>query len=381
MLKKDTKDIGDYQIKPKNKKKKKIIVIIICIILLISLIGILLYINLNPTKEEKPVKKKVKEKEVEVKKLTIVNEDSNERPIAIMIDNNVGNNNHAGLSEAYITYEAIVEGGLTRIMAVFKDRDKNLVIGPVRSSRHYFLDYALENDAIYTHFGWSTFAENDIKSLGVNNINGLYDNAFWRETSIAAPHNVFTTLEKLYNYAKDSKGYNIETANWKLLKYNTDEVNLNTKIKNTVVNEETGKKETVEVDPEGLIVANSVTIPFSYSTVRSYSYDAGRKVYLRNMNNLPHIDKTTGEQLNYKNIIIERVSNRTIDSYGRQDLETTGSGTGYFLTNGYAMEITWEKPSRSGKITYKYKDGKELIVNDGSTFIEVVPVNSNITIE
>ena len=93
---------------------------------------------------------------------------------------------HSGLQDSYLNYEIIVEGGLTRIMAIYKDKDL-AQIGPVRSSRHYFLDYALESDCIYTHFGWSAYAENDIRTLGVNNINGLYDSyPFWRSTHLYA---------------------------------------------------------------------------------------------------------------------------------------------------------------------------------------------------
>ena len=165
----------DEMQKKKKQKKKKIITIIsmLLILIIIAAIGIYLYLNM-----EKPTKKK-KEKEIK-----IVDMNSNKRPIAVMIDNNVGTSSHAGLQDAYITYEAIVEGGLTRIMAIYKDKDVDL-IGPVRSSRHYFLDYALENDAIYAHYGWSTFAENDIKELGVNNLNGMIpkeEGAYWRDT-------------------------------------------------------------------------------------------------------------------------------------------------------------------------------------------------------
>ena len=170
--------------KRKKKKDKVFIISVVIFIILVICIGIYyLFFNGN-----KSVVKKIEVK----KKIKIVDEDSNERPLAVMIDNNVGYDTHAGLQDSYINYEIIVEGGYTRIMALFKDRDVSL-IGPVRSSRHYFLDYALESDTIYAHYGWSTFAENDIKTLGVNNINGLTaDSAYWRDKKIAAPHNVFT---------------------------------------------------------------------------------------------------------------------------------------------------------------------------------------------
>lgn len=366
----------------KGSKKRKKQIIIILLFLLVIVISVGIYYHFFLTKPDTKIKKKKSPPKIEeVKKITIVDEDSNARPIAIMIDNNVGNNAHIGLQDSYLNYEIIVEGGLTRIMAIFKDKNIS-VIGPVRSSRHYFLDYALESDCIYTHYGWSTYAENDIKSLGVNNINGLYDSEpFWRDNTIAAPHNVFTSIERNYNYA-EKKNYKIETPDWKLLNYKADVINLNTPVKTeTIVNEETGQKEKVPVYQEGLLSANKVTLPYSYYQTRSYTYDAENQVYLRFMNNVAHTDKSTGNQLSYKNLIIMKVANRSLDSYGRQDLDTVGSGSGYYITNGYALPINWTKQSRSAKTKYTYNNGKEIEVNDGNTFIQVIPTTSNITIE
>ena len=351
--------------KKKNKKKQKIRIAIVIIGLLIAA-GCFIYMFVFNKKVEDIIP-------VKHKKLTIVDENSNKRPIAVMYDNNVGNNSHAGLQKSYITYEIIVEGGLTRLMAVFKDKDVDL-IGPVRSSRHYFQDYALESDAIYVHFGWSPEAQRSIKALGVNNINGLYDSApFWRDRSIAAPHNVFTTTDKIYDCAKD-KGYKVETKKWRLLNYTTDKVYLN-KIK--VKNSETGKK---EKDPD-LVAANEISIPYSPRQMRSYKYDADNKVYLRFMNGSAHTDKESGKQLEYKNIIIVKVNNSQLDSYGRQDLDTVGTGEGYYITNGYALPIEWSKSSRKAKTKFTYKNGKKIKINDGNTFIQIAPIDSNITIE
>lgn len=121
---------------------------------------------------------------VEEKKLQVIDLDSNTRPIAIMINNHrTAQPLQTGLNDAYLVYEIVVEGGITRMLAVFKDAD-TARIGTIRSSRHYFLDYALENDAIYVHYGWSPQAEEDIYNLGINNVNGMVDgNPFWRDTT------------------------------------------------------------------------------------------------------------------------------------------------------------------------------------------------------
>ena len=346
------KSLGEVRIKPKSNKKKIIIISVISGALLLILIGLFCFLlSINDSNSKKKDKVKIDDAStIEKKSLTVYDVNSNKRPIAIMIDNNVGNKAHVGLQDAYLTYEIIVEGGLTRIMAIFKDVNTS-VIGPIRSSRHYFLDYALEGDAIYAHYGWSTFAQNDIRTLGVNNINGLYDNGYYRNYNIVAPHNVFTNIENLYNVAA-SKGYSTTSNNYNLLNYTTDDIAFND--------------------------TTSIEIPYSNSEVRSYTYDATNRYYLRYMNNSPHTDRDSGLQYHYKNIIIMKVNNHTLDSYGRQDLDTVGNGEGYYITNGYAIPITWSKASRSDKTHYYYKSGNELLVADGNTMIQVVPLNSNI---
>ena len=88
-----------------------------------------------------------------------------------MFDNNKDAWPHSGINSAYIVYEIIVEGGETRLMALFKGQDCDSV-GPIRSSRHYFLDYAMENDAIYAHLGMSPQAQATFQEFGIQHING-----------------------------------------------------------------------------------------------------------------------------------------------------------------------------------------------------------------
>ena len=296
----------------------------------------------------------------------IVDLNSTERPLAVMIDTNIGDAKHAGLQDSYVNYEIIVEGGLTRIMALFKDKEVGIV-GPVRSARNYFLDYALEHDAIYAHFGWSPNAEADIKELQVNNINGMVDtDAYMRDRNLPSPHNVFTSTKKLKSMAS-KKNYASFSSNWEVFTYSIYDINL-------------GDQEGSYISSD-VVPASKVTIPYSGSEYRSYNYDSTNKYYLRSKNGQAHIDRKSGNQLHYKNIIIMKVENRTIDAEGRQSLKTTGSGEGYYITNGNASPIRWSKESRSAKTRYTYKDGSEVILNDGNTFVQIVPTSSSITIE
>lgn len=347
------------------KKNTKIIIFIVLLLIVVGVSGgFILKKVLEDKPKDKEVEVKEPEKIEEVKKLQIINEDSNERNYAVMINNHsIARRNHAGLDDAYIVYEAIVEGGLTRLMAIFKDQTTTR-IGSVRSSRHDFLDYAMENDAIYVHFGWSPQAERDIKTLGINNVNGLYDSGFWRDYSlgVALEHTAFTNIENIKTVA-NKRGYRTTTTQKQLLNYKIDEILLNERTNN--------------------IVANNIQIPYSYAVTTSYTYDSIKKVYLRSVNGEAHMNlnsDNTKTQVEVKNIIIANMNNYSLDNYGRQEIENIGTGTGYYITNGYAVPITWAKNSRQEQTVYKYEDGTEIEVNDGNTYIQLHPSNQLVTI-
>ena len=339
------------------------------ILLLLIIIGvvtciILLKLNNNEKIEEKEnISDEKKEEKVE-EKLKILDLESDSRPYAVMI-NNISTvwDYQCGLEDAYLLYEVIVEGGYTRLMAVFKDKNLDR-IGSVRSSRHYFLDYALENDAIYVHFGWSPQAQSDITSLGVNNINFISYNGYTRDYSLglATEHTAFTTTSKIMDGA-NYYGYRTTTNEKPLLDYSVKSIDLS--------------------NLEGAIPANYINIVFSASRSTSFEYDSVNKVYKRFQNTLIHKDYVTGEQYTAKNIITYKVNNYTIsgDNKGRQTIDNIGSGTGWFISEGYAVPITWEKSSRNSKTIYRYTNGTEIKVNDGNTHIEIQPSGQSLTIE
>ncbi len=343
-----------------NKLKWKNIFATILFISL-AILGISVLINDDSNVELEPSKPK-EEPIVEEKKLKIIDEDSDTRPIAIMINNHHSAWPQSGLQDAYLVYEIVAEGGITRMLAIYKDATTEK-IGSIRSSRHYYLDYALENDAIYVHFGWSPQAQSDISSLGINNINGMSDAGFWRDKTLnrATEHTAFTSIEKLNNVIKN-KNYRSTSNKDTLLNYSIDEIDLSTM--------------------EDAIVANDITIKYSNYHTTSYEYDQENKVYLRSMSGKENIDLVTKKQYTVKNIITYKLKNYSLgDSKGRQELENIGKGEGYYITNGYAVPITWEKTSRSSQTVYRYKNGKEINVNDGNTYIQIQPVNQKLEIK
>ena len=246
-------------------------------------------------------------------------------------------------------------------MALFKGKDMEK-IGPVRSARHYFVDYVMENDAIYVHYGWSPQAQSDIGTYRIQNINGIYesDKTFWRVKDKSAPHNAVTSTEKIQEVAQ-KKGYRMTSTEKSVLHYVTDEVNL-----------ENGQK------------AEHITIPYSDFKTTTYQYDASNKMYTRLIKGQPQVDWTTKKPIQTKNIIITFAKNYPLndgENKGRQDLLNTGTGKGYYISEGYAIPITWEKSTHSGQTIYKYENGEEIKVNDGNTFIQILPTEGTITIE
>ncbi len=271
------------------------------------------------------------------------------RPVAVMVDNdNSGAWPHAGLTDAYLIYEVPVEGGATRLMAFFNEKD-TAKIGPVRSSRHYFLDYVLEHDAVYTHYGYSPRAQADIPALGIQNINGVLGTdggIFWREGS--GWHTAFTSMENINGLA-EKKGYRTDRTTAPLA-FAPEDAPL----------------------AEGTSAVN-VKIPYAgfYSSSFSYNEEAG--TYKKFMNGAPHIVQEP-PSIAAKNIIIMQMQTALLgDGSDRIDVKTVGSGEGYYITMGRAVPITWEKPSRGGKTVWKTADGEEVLLNPGQTWVMLLP--------
>ncbi len=347
--------------KRRRKKKKKIKFLFLFIILVGIIIGGFYGLNYFKDPQVEDEEEEV-EKEVEIPEVKIVDTKSKTRPFAVMINNlGAARPYHTGLQEAYLVYEIVVEGGITRYLALYKDNYPE-VVGSVRSARHYYLDYVLENDAYYVHWGWSPQAQEDIKTLGINNLNGLSLGSpyfFRKKLNVSSEHTGYANLAEMVKY--------VETKNWHqddnkglLLKYSALSVDMGS----------------------DAVDASKIDLKYSNSFTTNYTYDSQNGVYMQSVNGKEHVDYESKKVYSVKNIITYQVGNKTIsgDDKGRQDLDNIGSGTGYFISEGKAVEITWEKKNRSSQTVYKYKNGEEIKVNDGNTWIHIVPKTGNISI-
>lgn len=344
----------------KNKKIKKEYLLIIIVLVVVALLGTLIYLTTSK-KNKNNNENDNSTTTTTVKKLNIVNEESKSRPYAIMINNVEGARKlQSGLQDAYMVYELMVEGGITRYLALFLDQTTER-IGSIRSARHYYLDYALENDAIYVHHGYSPQAREDWSKLGVDRIEVNESTTGWRDKSASKTYEftLFTNIEKL---GKGIQSKRTERNKDLLLNYSVDNIDIS--------------------QMEGAIPANKIDIKYSSNTTTNYKYDTDNNIYLRSVNNKSQNDYVTGKQLTVKNIIVYKVkySNIQGDDKGRQTIDNVGNGTGYYISNGYAVPITWKKDSRSSATIYKYNNGKEIQVNDGNTFIQIMPDNQTLAI-
>lgn len=338
------------------KKSSKLLIMIFSCLFLITGCG-------KTETTDKTINKEENKKEEVSQKLTIVDENSTSRPYAVMINNiNVARPLQSGLQDAYLMYEIIVEGGITRYLALFMDQNTER-IGSIRSARHYYLDYALENDAIYVHHGQSPQAQSDFSKLGIDRI--VVDNTKtgWRDKTlnVSSEHTLFTSIAKLNNGLGSLRTTRKGDL---LLNYSVDKIDMSS--------------------IENATSATSVTIVYSNYTTTSYTYDSEHDYYLRSVNGKAHTDYVTKEQYHFKNIITYQVKNKTIndgENKGRQDLENVGSGTGYYISGGMSIPIKWEKKDRSSQTKYYYENGEELKVNDGNTFIQIQPVGEKLTIK
>lgn len=345
-----------------NKKKILVLVIIILALLLVGLVLLLIFkpkTNSNTNNGKKDSKKKVEK----IEGIDVVDVNSKKRPLAISINNTpVAIKVQQGLNKAFIVYEIPTEGYTSRLIAIYKG-DEDVKFGTIRSARHNMIDFSYESDAIFVAYGWSHYAEDQLKSGIINYVNGIAgEGGMYRENplDLDSEHTVNMNTNTVYDYAKNTKGYSLESDNTILLKYNKEDVDLSSY--------------------EGAIQANRVFIDYG-SNEDNFYYDAESKMYKRNVNGVDTTDFGTGEVFTTKNIIIEKISYYPTDDNHYWNLNVVGEGDGYYVTNGQAVPIRWSKSERAAKTKYTYLNGEEIEVSDGRTYIEVMIHDRPLTIE
>ena len=279
------------------------------------------------------------------------------RPVAIMLNNIEDAMPMNGVSYADVLYECVVEGSLTRMMGVFENYDGLDKIGSVRSCRNYFVYYALEYDAIYCHYGQSSYALPLLQQDYVDNLSGLAaigDTVYYRTTDRVAPHNAYASAKGI------KKG--IEEMGYR----------------NIYRDDYTGKftftrdGETNDLSFDDTYEATHIEPGYKINKpVLEYNPSDGK--YYRSQYGTEHVDDLNGEQLSFDNIILQYSQWEQIDDKGYLGFDCHGGGRMKFITKGRAIDGNWiSLGGELGAVRYFDLNGNEIVLNQGKTLIEII---------
>ncbi len=277
------------------------------------------------------------------------------RPVAVMFENTKAALPHYGLSKAGVVYQATVEGNITRIMALFDDYSGLDKIGCIRSARPYYAYTAAEYNAIYFHFGQSINTEGLLDSFDghlIEDINFIFDTHYYRDNSREAPHNAYTSSERM-DEAIEAKGFERKQSD----AYKDGHFVF-------------AKEENLLEDGEDCVV---LTTYYPHDQPW-FVYDEDTKTYARYEFGGPHVDQGNGEQLTFTNIIYMNVHQELYPGdKGYLNIPIAGAnGTGKFFTRGKMIDIKWANTG-DGQVTHYYTmDGEEIQLNTGKTFISLI---------
>jgi hypothetical protein len=307
------------------------------------------------------------------------------RPLAVMIENHLESRPQSGLSDADIVYEAVAEGGITRFMALFYcgAAAYEPILGPVRSARTYFLDWASEyNFPLYAHVGGAN-TDGPADALGQINIYGWGTNndlnqfsigypTFWRDyerlgRTVATEHTMYSTTEKLWaigeqrdytNKDPDGVEWSKDFESWQFTKS----------------------------EPDFAARGDMASVNYGFWDYSDYDvswqYDKQNNVYKRLNGATPHLDLNINQQLTTKNLVVQFLTERKAnDGYpGNVHLlyGTIGKGEALIFLDGKVIEGTWAKAKRMSRTIFYDEAGKEIKFNPGKIWISILPVGNEV---
>lgn len=268
------------------------------------------------------------------------------RPTAIM----VGNASDAfgvqtGLSKADVIYETEVEGGVTRLMAVFQDISKAEKIGSVRSARYPFVDLAMGHNAVYVHCGQDpTYCAPHLADCDDLSIDTKSKGAERIANGLPSWNTLYAYGDKLLESINDTFDTKLDKA---------------TPWANFAAEDE---KLTLDAG-----AATAITVPFPANTTK-FTYDSSTGLYSRLIKGAVQTDYFTKETTTVKNVFILLT---TISDYpdGKHRKVALEGGDGYYITNGTYQLISWTKGADSNSLKFTDTDGNELKVSAGNSWV------------
>jgi hypothetical protein len=288
------------------------------------------------------------------------------RIVAVMVDDLLPARPQSGFSAAGIVWQAPAEGGIPRYMMLFSAGDPTSV-GPVRSSRQYYIEWASEWDALYVHVGGSPQALATLQSQGRGQLvwnadefrwGGRY---LWRAKDRAAPHNVYTDGKHLRSLVKATGAGNLSAPQAPVWRFAADAP--------------------LAQRPVG----GSIAVPYPANKI-GYRYDRLSNTYLRSVSGeKKQIDRGTGAQVAPKNVVILYMHfgplNDSHPAKHRLEANDVGTGKALIATNGRTVKGTWRKASTTAPTLLYDGNGKPVTLTVGQTFVQVVPLGTVVTVK
>lgn len=283
------------------------------------------------------------------------------RPIAVVVENSAAARPQWGLSTPDVLIEGLVEGGITRMLLLYSDVNEIPKVGPLRSARHDFVQMAECFDSIFVHCGWSIYAEDKIKSDGVDNLNGIQyykSKFFYRDSSRA-------------HKGTEHTGY----SNGEYIKATIDSLDYRTQVKS-------GYEKVLHFVSEDAVYTpdnpcNKISFQYSSSFKYAFTYDADDGKYYCSLGSSARKD-AKGVHLNYKNVLVLYCKVGSMgDSKGCVDMKLENANTGYYISNGGYEDISWtvKGSGLSSKLVINTNDGNTLEMNPGNTYIALLPTS------
>lgn len=276
---------------------------------------------------------------------TASDEESQQRTVAVVVNNHPKARPQSGLDHADIVYEVLAEGNVTRFVALFQSEQPETV-GPVRSARDYFIELAEGYDSFFVAHGYSPEAKDLLASGSVDNINGMeYDGSLFKRADFRiAPHNSYISFENIEKGA-EKVGAEMDTPPEPL---------------------EFAQSAEAEGEDAASVKLSYYDNP-SYSPV--YEYDQAEGKYTRVSDGEVLKDYDTGNPVLLDNIFIVEAPHAVVDDAGRRDIDLTTGGNAYLLQKGKLLKIKWEN-----------QDGRIIPAGDagllpGKTWINIIPDN------
>jgi len=289
------------------------------------------------------------------------------RPLAIVLVNQEDALPLNGISEADIIYEYLVEGGITRFLALFQDFSHVTKVGCIRSVRHYTVELAESYDAILFSAGGSPQALRYVRTAGVphlNEVEGPRREVFYRDRfriggrRLESLHSVVTTNERVIEWLPK---YDFR------LEHEDDYEHVLSFVEDGT--------------PQGGSDATDVVVRFSAGKTTRFIYNSGGNTYRMNQFGIDFIDANNNVRPEFTNVLIITTSVGGLrgDTAGRRNVVTIGEGEGYFVNGGKYIEIDWSREDATSQFVYTLKDGSELELGIGNTFICIIPTNMEAT--